>query len=622
MKPLGRWFEKILGTRLCYRMFLLYILGGALPMILMGLYLVTGSNRILVERAKEAEAREMELTARDMNELLSTVNDASHTFYFDAGLEHIASCQYTAYADLVEDYRAYKTFDQLGERYNRLISHAAIYLKNDTISGNAHFQKADEAVQSAAWYQQVLKRGGGGVWQYLPFHLDGEMHLALTRLIKTKRSGDVGVLVLYMRRERLQELTGGRDADIRLILNGQEQILGGDGEVDFEELRELLGDMGGSVGNTAVSPIRQEQIRLSAGEYILTCVNLDPAETDDVLWLVSLKSYHDILSTASRQNRGSVIIFLCSAALSVSMILVFSWSFGSRVSRFRRQMQKAAQGRFDLEPSLGGSDEISELYDYLGTMIRDIERLLSEVYQERLHGERLMRQQKEAEFKMLASQINPHFLYNTLETIRMKARVNGQPEIEQLVKMLSKLLRRNLQAGSADVSLSSELDLVEYYLKIQQYRFGERIQYTIKLESDLGQVPILPLALQPIVENSIIHGLEAKEGTGHIVISAARREGLGLDEQTLPPASEVHMPAPPKPSTGCIEITITDDGLGMTPEALTEVRRKLNSRNLTGSHIGVSNVHQRLRLRYGDAYGLSIDGTEGEGTRVVLRIPG
>lgn len=191
-------------------------------------------------------------------------------------------------------------------------------------------------------------------------------------------------------------------------------------------------------------------------------------------------------------------------------------------------------GRFDLEPSLGGSDEISELYDYLGTMIRDIERLLSEVYQERLHGERLMRQQKEAEFKMLASQINPHFLYNTLETIRMKARVNGQPEIEQLVKMLSKLLRRNLQAGSADVSLSSELDLVEYYLKIQQYRFGERIQYTIKLESDLGQVPILPLALQPIVENSIIHGLEAKEGTGHIVISAARREGLGLDEQTLP----------------------------------------------------------------------------------------
>lgn len=173
-------------------------------------------------------------------------------------------------------------------------------------------------------------------------------------------------------------------------------------------------------------------------------------------------------------------------------------------------------------------------------MIRDIERLLSEVYQERLHGERLMRQQKEAEFKMLASQINPHFLYNTLETIRMKARVNGQPEIEQLVKMLSKLLRRNLQAGSADVSLSSELDLVEYYLKIQQYRFGERIQYTIKLESDLGQVPILPLALQPIVENSIIHGLEAKEGTGHIVISAARREGLGLDEQTLPGVGGAH----------------------------------------------------------------------------------
>ena len=289
------------------------------------------------------------------------------------------------------------------------------------------------------------------------------------------------------------------------------------------------------------------------------------------------------------------MVFLGSVLLSVTMIWLFSHAFSGRVNRFHRQMQKAASGDFDLEASLGGNDEISQLYGYLWSMIRDIQRLLSEIYQERLHAEQLYARQKEAEFKMLASQINPHFLYNTLETIRMKARVNRQPEIEELVKMLAKLLWSNVHAGDRDVTLQQELGLAESYLKIQQYRFEERLEYQIRMEEGVEEEMVLPLILQPLVENSIIHGLECKEGVGHIRIEARR------DQED-------------------IQVSVEDDGMGLSPEKLEKLQESLNSRELNRTHIGVNNVHQRLRLKYGPGYGLEIESEEGKYTRVTIRI--
>ena len=197
---------------------------------------------------------------------------------------------------------------------------------------------------------------------------------------------------------------------------------------------------------------------------------------------------------------------------------------------------------------------------------------------------------------MLASQINPHFLYNTLETIRMKARVNHQSEIEELVKMLAKILRKNIRAGDEDVSIRGEVEMVESYLRIQQYRFGDRIRYRIQVDEGLEECRILPLILQPIVENSIIHGLEEKEGIGHILI---RVEQVGER----------------------IFITIEDDGLGISVSRLEEVNRQLGRRGINRSHIGICNVHQRIRLKYGEEYGLGISSVEGEMTRVTIRIP-
>ena len=587
-RRLRHLYDRLLGMRLCYQMALLYIIGGALPVILIGMYLIQGTSRILMEREMQAELSELDRIGREADSLFSTVNSLSKTFYFDEKQEHIAEYQYQEYQEIVDDYRDYTAFNTMRNLYSRLLHYITIYMENDTIVENAHFQKVDKQLHAKGWYQQVLGRGGGAVWQYLPFHLDQQHYLALTRLLRTQKAENVGVLAIYLRPERLEEILGTRKGDVCIVLNQEEILMGAEGQAWYEDIRGILKNRG--------TGTFQEQTEVRGQEYLLTCIAVSSRETEDIFQIVSMKSYRDILRQVNGQNRRSIYVFLGSVLLSVTMIWLFSRAFSGRVNRFRRQMQKAASGDFNLEESLGGNDEISELYGYLWSMILDIQRLLAEIYQERIHAEQLYARQKEAEFKMLASQINPHFLYNTLETIRMKARVNHQPEIEELVKMLAKILRNNVRAGDRDVTLGQELDLVESYLKIQQYRFDERLEYEISTEDGLKEEKMLPLILQPIVENSIIHGLESKEGVGHIRIRARREK-----EDFL--------------------VIVEDDGIGISSEVLERIREGLNSRELNRPHIGVSNVHQRLRLKYGNGYGLVVESEEGCFTRVAVRIP-
>lgn len=589
-KRLRHIFSKIMGLKLAQRMFLIYIMGGVLPMAAIGLYLITGTNQILVEQAENTEITELEAVRRQILELQNTMTTVSQYFYFDPNLEKIAVTSYEDYQDMVNDYKNYTAFMDYGRYYNNIITRLRIFFRNNTLKENTNFVVVDESLEQEEWYARVSEKGSGVVWAYLPCESNGyDYALTLTRMLKTKKGGDVGVLAIYLRPERFFEMIQDREKDTFIVLNG-ESVISSVGEgVAFSDIREFLPDKeNGEL---------QERITLDGREYVMTCGTVTQKDTRDYIQIVSVQSLDDILSEANRQNVKSVCLSCISVVFAVMMILLFSRTFGRRVEHFREQMQKASEGNFKLEESLGGSDEISQLYDYLSIMIWKIQKLLGEIYQERIHAEQLKTKQKDAEFKMLTSQINPHFLYNTLETIRMKARVNRQYEIEELVKMLAKILRSSIQAGENDVPVKSEVELVEYYLKIQQYRFGERIQYNIFVEPGVNEHKILPLILQPVVENCIIHGLENKEDVGHIDISV-RREG---DD---------------------IVITVLDDGLGIGEEKLAEIRRDLKNSRLRGKHIGICNVHQRVQLKYGESYGVSIESIEGERTKVVISLPG
>ena len=207
-------------------------------------------------------------------------------------------------------------------------------------------------------------------------------------------------------------------------------------------------------------------------------------------------------------------------------------------------------------------------------------------------------QQKDIQFKMLVSQINPHFLFNTLESIRMSALVEGARESAEMVKLLGKLLRSSIEINSVEILLKDEIATAESYLKIQSFRYGKRLQYNIDMDAVSNGYKVIPYILQPIVENSIIHGMEEQRQKTSIALKAYFQENQ-------------------------LVLEVADDGVGMTQEKLQELRQRLEvPLGSTATHIGLRNVHQRIRFHYGPEYGLKIESEYNQGTVVKICLPG
>jgi len=205
------------------------------------------------------------------------------------------------------------------------------------------------------------------------------------------------------------------------------------------------------------------------------------------------------------------------------------------------------------------------------------------------------------EFKMLASQINPHFLYNTLESIRMKAFTVGDREVANAIKLLGKAMRYVLENnGTSFTELKNELNHIETYIMIQKLRFGDKFNYQLISDEsvDAEQCMILPLLLQPIVENALLHGLEEKEEGGMITLQVER---CGNSDD--------------------VRITISDNGCGMDEMTLATLRRDIEEKNPEKKEsIGLYNINQRIKLCYGEQYGMEVQSELEKGTSVSITI--
>lgn len=588
MKRIKSIWRKLLHIKLREKLFLVYFIGCIIPFFCITLYLNSGTRMLLIEQSKEAELSELQLITSGLRDNMRVLTDVSKRFYFDEELEKIAFTQFTNYTDIVEAYKNYTAFSKYLHYYYQEIWKFSMYINNDTLSNTSVFIVADDTIRNQPWYQKAFEENGRVTWSHEIGVLNRKSNLKLSRLLRTKEGEEVGVLSIYMQNKRSQQQITDRHALTMLILDGEDMIhSNGEEDFDYSLVREEIDSM-----NLTGS----KNIMFQGKECFMTVILLQAPESVSMFKVVSILPYDDILMNANERSRSSTILMIFCFILSLMLISLYSQSFSRKINCFKDQMHRAAKGRFDIAKQIGGHDEISELYDDLNIMINSINGLMGKIIEEQVQKEQLNSRQKDVEFKMLASQINPHFLYNTLETIRMKARSNQQYEIEELVKMLAKIMRRNIQVKDHLVTFRSELELVEYYLKIQSYRFGERIHYQMELRYDISDEKIMPLIIQPIVENAFVHGLEMKDGNGLLRIIVEK--------------------------TDRCRIYVIDDGVGIEPEKLEEVLEGLNNfEKLDKTHIGLSNVNQRIKLLYGEEYGLIIQSKWMEGTTVIIELP-
>lgn len=276
-------------------------------------------------------------------------------------------------------------------------------------------------------------------------------------------------------------------------------------------------------------------------------------------------------------------------------------TFGRFVNELRGRNEVMLKDRIQLE----GYAEIklmaakfNQLLDELGDVTQQLLDSNSRVYELELL-------KKQAELAFLNSQINPHFLYNTLECIQGIAAVKGVTEIQRMTAALSQIFRYSIK-GDHRVRIEDEMKIVKHYLSIQQVRFHNRFDVHYDIPEELLTSPIQKMVLQPIVENAIFHGIELKLTKGNLWISGSRNE------------------------QGDIEISIKDDGVGMSEQRLKELQQRLNVRSLEHGEaqelgalhrIGISNVNLRLKMEYGHHYGITITSLEQVGTEVILTLP-
>ncbi|MCL6458655.1 MAG: sensor histidine kinase, partial [Gorillibacterium sp.] len=259
---------------------------------------------------------------------------------------------------------------------------------------------------------------------------------------------------------------------------------------------------------------------------------------------------------------------------------ISTW-FTKPITRLLVSMRKVQKGDFTQSISVVDEDELSQLNHGYNTMVRRVGQLIEEVYQEQL-------KQKEAELKLLQSQINPHFLYNTLNSVSLFAMQHGDHQIAQMIYALSTFFRMNLSGGKDVITLKDEIKLVESYLYLQKIRFGDKITYEVELDLAVADFSIPKLLIQPLVENAIIHGIEPLEEAGFIWISVALEKEILL-------------------------IQVRDNGGGMTPERLSQITEQPGH--------AIANIKERVLLHFGAEASIVIRSSLGAGTIVRLAIP-
>jgi two-component system, sensor histidine kinase YesM len=314
---------------------------------------------------------------------------------------------------------------------------------------------------------------------------------------------------------------------------------------------------------------------VTEGDYPIRVISSVPVE------LVVINSNY-IMETAIAVALGS--IFLC---VVISHMLVRRLT--KPLNTIVHTMNKVQNGDTDARVDVHNDDE----FGYIGRSLNTMLDRLNELFATNLEKQNRLRL---AELKSLYSQINPHFLYNTLDSIKWLAKLNGVNDIVLIVSQLGKLLKYSIRNQKESVQISEEIGLVGSYLSIQKVRYGDKFDVSIQVSDEIMDCYVPKFIIQPIVENAIIHGIEDKIGKAHLAIRGWREENRIIFE-------------------------VEDNGVGISEEKLNHIMQSAHAKSLDSDSIGIANVDKRIKLYYGEDYGLNIQSKENIGTITRITMP-
>lgn len=474
--------------------------------------------------------------------------------------------------------------------YREGLDLSPFYICTD-LSGNL---STYSAIQENAIYQNIILRNGAPFWflnekesNYI-FQNNKNKKIVLGRMIKSPNDySPLGTLFLgfnenVLRRIYIDNISSENESIV--ILDENNAILSSSGNIPICE-------------NSYTEKNFYKESTLHKNGYIIERIGekdmLIAYSSDNLYnWKIFYSVDTSSLTEELQNNRAFIfaVAFLCML-FSLPLILLITHYITTPIHNLLNSMKKVKSGNFTEQVSITTNDEIGQLTVVYNEMIFEIKKLIEENYI-------LEIKEREAELNTLHSQINPHFLYNTLDTIYWKAQANKQTDIGKMVYSLSKLFRLSLNRGDNFITVAKEKELLENYLLLQKVRFKDKLNYTISIDDNLLHYEIPKFILQPFIENAIVHGIEPKENSGSIEL-----KGNHLDNH--------------------LHFVLTDNGVGMDEVKLTSLLESIHIEQTKLNEVGfaIHNINERLNLHFKEDYSLNITSKKHHGTTIEILLP-
>lgn len=294
------------------------------------------------------------------------------------------------------------------------------------------------------------------------------------------------------------------------------------------------------------------------------------------------------------KSRQAQSVYVLTAIILVIVALLFS-RFMARsitlpIQKLRDSMKKVQEGDFSV------SDVVVDSKNEIGSLTKSFDVMTHRIHELMEQNVHEQEEKRRSELKALQSQINPHFLYNTLDSIIWMAEGKKNEEVVLMTASLARLLRQSISNEDEVVPIANEVEYARGYLTIQKMRYKDKLEFQIEVDSSILYIPLIKLVLQPIIENAIYHGLKYKESKGLLIVKGFMKDGNAV-------------------------LQVIDDGVGMDEETLAHIYDK-HKVNYHSNGVGVYNVQKRLKLYYGDDYGITYESEKGKGTTATITIPG
>ena len=567
------------------KLFSIFFFAVLIPMLTSNLIIYNNiSNNIIKEQKDEMKAI-IQRVVLNLDRVMQDSISVSNQLYRSKVVDDFISMQYEDPIEFYEGYMYMLDNNFLRYYYNSQNEYSiTIYTDNETISNSSDMVKLTSKIKRNKWYKDFIN-SNKKVNISSSYNEDGDIGISLVKKLDYFSYDNEKILKIDMNYNSILKeiISEYNNFGVDIYICNDKHILFSNNELNSNKLKV-----------STIDEIIPKDILLEQ-EYEINGYN--------GICNIIVTAEKDIYNKIFNNNKIKLIIIcllILNLLIPTIVILMVSYSITNRLSLLTLHLKKVKNGEFDTIDNNVGKDEIGSVMDNFNLMVVKIEDLIDVILKKDIEQKELDLAKNRAELKALQSQINPHFMFNTLESIRMRSLIKGEEETAFIIENLAKLLRQTINWGEDNIKISDEIGFVNNYLAIQKYRFGDRLDFNVNILPICNNIRIPKLSILTFVENSCIHGMEG----------VAYNVQIGIDIII---------------EDDYLYICIADNGKGISVEKLNEIQHKINNCSFElingGRGLGLLNVYMRLQRYSNNTMKFNIESNESYGTTIKIQLP-